>query len=68
MKKTAIVSCYFIHNYGSMLQAYATQKLLDKLNIEKEEKIINTKRLDAEIKKNDDFLKALKELAGKKED
>lgn len=36
MKKTAIVSCYFIHNYGSMLQAYATQKLLDKLNIENE--------------------------------
>lgn len=34
MKKTAIVSCYFIHNYGSMLQAYATQKLLDKLHIE----------------------------------
>lgn len=22
MKKTAIVSCYFQHNYGSMLQAY----------------------------------------------
>lgn len=36
MKKTAIVSCYFIHNYGSMLQAYATQKLLDKLHIENE--------------------------------
>lgn len=36
MKKTAIVSCYFIHNYGSMLQAYATQKLLDKFNIESE--------------------------------
>ncbi len=36
MKKTAIVSCYFIHNYGSMLQAYATQKVLDKLKIENE--------------------------------
>lgn len=36
MKKTAIVSCYFIHNYGSMLQAYATQKVLDKLNVENE--------------------------------
>lgn len=36
MKKTAIVSCYFIHNYGSMLQAYATQKILDKLNINNE--------------------------------
>lgn len=36
MKKSAIVSCYFIHNYGSMLQAYATQKVLDKLQIENE--------------------------------
>lgn len=36
MKKTAIVSCYFIHNYGSMLQAYATQKLLDKYSIPNE--------------------------------
>ncbi len=38
------------------------EDIFDKLNIEKEEKIINTKRLDAEIKKNDDFLKALKEF------
>lgn len=36
MKKTAIVSCYFYHNYGSMLQAYATQRVLDKLGIENE--------------------------------
>ena len=35
-KKTAIVSCYFIHSYGSMLQAYATQKVLDKVGIENE--------------------------------
>lgn len=35
-KKTAIVSCYFIHNYGSMLQAYATQKVLDKFQIDNE--------------------------------
>ena len=34
--KTAIVSCYFKHNYGSMLQAYATQMALDNLNIENE--------------------------------
>lgn len=32
-KKVGIVSCYFQHNYGSMLQAYATQMALDKLNI-----------------------------------
>lgn len=36
MKKTAIVSCYFKKNYGSMLQAYATQKILDDLNIDNE--------------------------------
>ncbi|MBE5851205.1 MAG: polysaccharide pyruvyl transferase family protein [Lachnospiraceae bacterium] len=35
-KKTGIVSCYFIHNYGSMLQSYATQMILDKMNIENE--------------------------------
>lgn len=29
--KTAIVSCYFQPNYGSMLQAYATQMALDRL-------------------------------------
>ena len=38
MKKVAIVSCYFKKNYGSLLQAYATQKILDKLNIQKIEK------------------------------
>lgn len=36
MKKTAIVSCYFIHSYGSMLQAYATQKELDNLGYNNE--------------------------------
>lgn len=34
MKKIAIVSCYFQKNYGSALQALATQKILDELNIE----------------------------------
>lgn len=33
MKKVAIVSCYFKKNYGSQLQAYATQKILDDWNI-----------------------------------
>ena len=33
MKKIGIVSCYFKHNYGSMLQAYATQQLLDNMQI-----------------------------------
>ena len=36
MKKVAIVSCYFQHNYGSMLQAYATQEILNILNIPNE--------------------------------
>ena len=36
MKKIAIVSCYFQKNYGSMLQAYATQKYLDDVGIENE--------------------------------
>lgn len=49
MKKIGIVSCYFQHNYGSMLQAYATQKALDKLNVENE--TINIKGFNGEIKK-----------------
>ena len=49
MKKTAIVSCYFQHNYGSMLQAYATQMALDKLGYENE--TINISGFDSEIKK-----------------
>ena len=36
MKKVAIVSCYFKKNYGSMLQAYATQKFLDNEGIDNE--------------------------------
>ena len=36
MEKVGIVSCYFKHNYGSMLQAIATQKILDDMGIENE--------------------------------
>lgn len=36
MKKIGIVSCYFKDNYGSMLQAYATQKVLDNMGLENE--------------------------------
>lgn len=36
MKKVGIVSCYFKNNYGSMLQAYATKKILDNNNIDNE--------------------------------
>lgn len=31
MKKIALVTCYFQHNYGSQLQALATQMICDKL-------------------------------------
>lgn len=30
-KPIALVTCYFHHNYGSMLQAYATQMMMDEL-------------------------------------
>ena len=36
MGKVAIISCYLQHNYGSMLQAYATQMALDKMGYENE--------------------------------
>ena len=36
MKIVGIVSCYFKNNYGSMLQAYATKKVLDNNNIPNE--------------------------------
>ena len=35
-RKTAIVSCYFQPNYGSMLQALATQMALDRLGYDNE--------------------------------
>lgn len=34
MKKVGIVSCYFHHNYGSMLQAFATQRVINELGFE----------------------------------
>lgn len=36
MKKVGIVSCYFQKNYGSMLQAYATQQVIEKLGYKSE--------------------------------
>ena len=35
-KKVGVVSCYFKNNYGSMLQAYATQQFLNNNNIPNE--------------------------------
>lgn len=36
MKKIALVTCYFQPNYGSQLQAYATQMVFDKLGLKNE--------------------------------
>lgn len=47
MKKVGIVSCYFQKNYGSQLQAHATQKYFDELNIENE--TINITGISKEI-------------------
>ncbi|MCI1268236.1 MAG: polysaccharide pyruvyl transferase family protein [Saprospiraceae bacterium] len=33
MAKIALITCYFHHNYGSMLQAYATEMLMKRLNL-----------------------------------
>ncbi len=35
-KKVALVTCYFQNNYGSQLQAFATQMAFDKLRLENE--------------------------------
>ncbi len=51
MKKVGIVSCYFKNNYGSMLQAYASKKILDNNNIPNE---------TISIEKNKDFAKGKK--------
>lgn len=49
MKKVGIVSCYFQPNYGSMIQALATQMALDKLGYENE--TIDIAGFNGEIKK-----------------
>lgn len=49
MKKVGIVSCYFQPNYGSMIQALATQMTLEKLGYENE--TIDISGFDGEIKK-----------------
>lgn len=46
MKKIGLVSCYFKNNYGSQLQAYATQKILQNYGFEVE---------TIDVSKNKDF-------------
>ena len=48
-KKIALVTCYFQPNYGSQLQAYATQMAFDKLGLDNETILIEG--LTPEIKK-----------------
>ena len=57
-KKVGIVSCYFQHNYGSMLQAYATQMALDRLGYEYETIDISGFRGDIRKEKIKYFIKA----------
>ena len=47
--RIALVTCYFQPNYGSQLQAYATQMAFDKLGLENE--TIKIDGLSPEIKK-----------------
>lgn len=48
-KKIALVTCYFQPNYGSQLQAYATQKAFDKLGLDNE--TINIEGIQPQINK-----------------
>lgn len=49
INKVAIVSCYFQKNYGSVLQAFATQQILDEYGIENV--TIRYDGLESQIKK-----------------
>lgn len=33
MKPIGLVTCYFHHNYGSMLQAYATEMIMQQMKL-----------------------------------
>ena len=33
MKPVGLVTCYFHHNYGSMLQAYATEMIMQQMGL-----------------------------------
>lgn len=58
MKKVGIVSCYFQHNYGSMLQAYATQMAIDNLGLDNETIDISGFNKEIKIAKLKYFAKA----------
>lgn len=57
MKKVGLVTCYFHPNYGSMLQAYATQKILDDWQIPCENSAIDGLRQGIDRAKTRFYLK-----------
>ena len=61
MKKIAVVSCYFQKNYGSALQALATQKILDELGVENV--TLNYSGIEKQIKKKKYFFYMKKMLS-----
>jgi len=61
-KKVAIVSCYFQPNYGSQLQAYATQLIFDKLGVSNETINIDGFRNEINRAKYKYFLKHLLDI------
>lgn len=58
-KKIALVTCYFQHNYGSQLQAFATQKFFDSLNVPNETIRIDGLRPEINKRKYKYFLSRL---------
>ena len=63
MKKVALAVNYDYHDYGGMLQAFATQQALDKLGVESE--VINFDALKGDINKRKwkYFLKNITDLS-----
>ena len=55
-KKLALVTCYFQPNYGSQLQAFATQLLFDKMNVPNETICIDGLRREINAAKYKYFL------------
>ena len=64
MKKVGLVTCYFHPNYGSMLQAYATQKILDDWQIPCENIAIDGLRQGIDRAKTRFYLKQWHKGAG----
>ncbi len=63
MKKVAIASCYFQYNYGSQLQAYATQKILDDWGVENETICIDGLKKEINYAKYKYFLRMILDTA-----